>query len=245
VNRLLDIGFKYVGHWSLQDGHIKYNLSTLMENKNILYSFVCNGEIKYVGKTTQKLKKRMYGYQNPASSQSTNIKNNHKIKRLLKNGESVDIFALPDNGLLHYGNFHLNLASGLEESIIKTIKPKWNSTSLKKELNKKKQFTKVNHEDIPQYILNLHKTYFNQGFFNISIEFEKYFGKDKEPIDIYLGENTTAFNGYINRSVNTNNTPRIMCGNTLRDWFHNTFQLNDKVVVNILSPNSIKLNKIV
>ena len=65
----------------------------------------------------------MYGYQNPGPSQNTNIRNNNLIKEFLSRGESVDIFALPDNGLLHYGDFHINLAAGLEDSIVSSLKP--------------------------------------------------------------------------------------------------------------------------
>ena len=80
----------------------------------------------YIGKTTQKLKKRMYGYQNPGPSQSTNIRNNANIKSILASGTPVELYALPDNGLLHFGAFHLNLAAGLEDSINKELRPKWN-----------------------------------------------------------------------------------------------------------------------
>ena len=38
----------------------------------------------------------------------------------------MDILALPDNGLLHYGQFHVSLAAGLEDSIISVIAPPWN-----------------------------------------------------------------------------------------------------------------------
>ena len=41
-----------------------------------------------------------------------------KKMKLLSKGKSIDIFALPDNGLIHYGGFHLNLAAGLESSLI-------------------------------------------------------------------------------------------------------------------------------
>ncbi len=39
---------------------------------------------------------------------------------------SVEILVLPDNGLMHYGKFHLNLAAGLEDSMIRDIAPRWN-----------------------------------------------------------------------------------------------------------------------
>ena len=38
----------------------------------------------------------------------------------------IEIHALPDNGLLYYGGFHVNLAAGLEDNLIKILKPEWN-----------------------------------------------------------------------------------------------------------------------
>jgi len=70
----------------------------------------------------------MYGYQNPGPTQSTNIKGNQKIGDLLNDGNQVDIYALPDNGLLHFGVFHINLAAGLEDNIVTTLNPPWNKT---------------------------------------------------------------------------------------------------------------------
>ena len=101
-------------------------MTTEQDSQNVLYSFVLDGEPVYVGKTTQKFKKRMYGYQNPGRTQFTNIRNNQNIKDALANESSIDIYVLPDNGLLHFGEFHLNLAADLEDNITKTIKPLWN-----------------------------------------------------------------------------------------------------------------------
>ena len=126
MNRLINIGFRKVGKWSQTPSGIGYALHDCADARNILYCFVCNQAILYVGKTTQPLKKRMYGYQNPGPTQSTNIKGNKNIHDLLADGKQVDIYALPDNGLLHFGAFHINLAAGLEDSIVKTLKPIWN-----------------------------------------------------------------------------------------------------------------------
>jgi hypothetical protein len=128
MNRLLDVGFKKVGHWYSSDNSIDFELTQNSDSENVLYCFVSEDEVLYVGKTTQKLTKRMYGYKNPGATQSTNIKGHKKIKELLSKGLPVEILALPDNGLLHFGVFHLNLAAGLEDSIISVINPLWNST---------------------------------------------------------------------------------------------------------------------
>ena len=121
MNRLLDIGFQCVGHWLLEDEKLVCQLDSLANLQNILYAFICNGEIKYVGKTGMKLRSRMYGYQNPGDSQKTNIRNHKLIMDALRNDYAIDIFALPDHGLLHYGAFHMNMADGLERSLISTF----------------------------------------------------------------------------------------------------------------------------
>jgi hypothetical protein len=118
MNRLLNIGFINVGHWNLTNDSIKYNLTTHQTTTKVLYSFVSNGIIKYVGKTIMQLTKRMYGYQNPGPSQLTNVRVNRKIKDILSSGEPLDIFILVDNGLLKYGDFRINLAAGLEDTLI-------------------------------------------------------------------------------------------------------------------------------
>jgi len=128
MKRLLQIGFKKVGTWQLENDLPVFNLEVEADSRNILYSFISNEEIYYIGKTAQILKKRMYGYQNPGPTQSTNIKNNKFIQEKLNKGDSVEIYALPDNGLMHYGGFHLNLAAGLEDSLVASIKPHWNKT---------------------------------------------------------------------------------------------------------------------
>ena len=126
MKRLIAIGFRPVGQWTAENGGIHPSLTDLSDAVNILYAFVSEGEVLYVGKTVRTLRARIYGYQNPGPTQSTNIKVNRLIAEMLQSGRTVRILALPDNGLLHFGAFHLNLAAGLEDSIVETLQPKWN-----------------------------------------------------------------------------------------------------------------------
>jgi len=130
LQRLVDMGFKRVGCWTANGDNIIFSLGSCSDIKNVLYAFICEGTVLYIGKTTQPLKKRMYGYQNPGPTQTTNIKGNGFIKKLVTSGKEVEIHALPDNGLLHYGGFHVNLAAGLEDSIVSTLKPAWNKMGI-------------------------------------------------------------------------------------------------------------------
>lgn len=131
LKRLLDIGFREEGKWTLTEDKIVATLGSEANSRNILYAFVDERKVLYIGKTTQALRVRINGYQNPGPTQSTNIRINKKLKEQLdpeKTGSKsfVSILVLPDHGLLKYGGFHLNLAAGLEDSIIKELNPEWN-----------------------------------------------------------------------------------------------------------------------
>src|SRR5437870_9631603 len=126
MNRLLEIGFEPAGHWLLENDRPNFELTRHSTQKNILYAFVCDGQVKYVGKTVRALSVRMSGYKNPGKTQTTNINNHRCIKELLSDGVAVEILALPDSGLLHYGQHHLNLAAALEDDIIRVVDPEWN-----------------------------------------------------------------------------------------------------------------------
>lgn len=115
MNRLYDIGFQRAGRWSLNGEDLALELTSLSDRQNVLYAFVSGNTVKYVGKTTQTLQRRMFGYQKPNRDQRTNWRNRLSIIELLKRGQSVEILALADSGLLRYGAFHLNLAGGLEQ----------------------------------------------------------------------------------------------------------------------------------
>ena len=123
MNRLLDIGFVTAGHWLLSDGKLTFELERHANDNNVLYAFVCDGNVKYVGKSLRTLAERLYGYKNPGLTQSTNIRNHTRIKSAIASGTAVDILALPDRGLIHYGAFHLNLAAALEDDIIRVLNP--------------------------------------------------------------------------------------------------------------------------
>jgi len=258
MNRLIEIGFQCVGHWKLENGRPVCMLTSHMGTPNVLYAFISNGEIKYIGKTTQPLKGRMASYQNPGPTQSTNIKNNDNIKELLENDEAVDIFVLPDNGLLHYGGFNINLAAGLEDSLISGISPPWNGMRRVKitpqtkrenaltektsdEERKTRKLILENNEGVDFFQFQLRTTYFNQGFFNVPVRYKKAFGNDRDRIEIYCGKDQKLIQGYINRSVNVNDTPRIMGGIQLKQWFHENYKIDDPVDVKVLSPTSIWL----
>jgi hypothetical protein len=68
----------------------------------------------------------MYQYQRPGPSQRTNIRINAAIAERLATGNAIEIYVLPDPGDMEYKGFHLNLAAGLEDSLISSLRPTWN-----------------------------------------------------------------------------------------------------------------------
>jgi hypothetical protein len=126
LQRLETIGFRQCGSWSLvAPEKIKVTLTEHAQSANALYAFVADGEVLYVGKSTQQLRKRLYGYQNPRAMQTTNVRGNKAIATALTAKKKIDVFVLPDNGLLKFGGLHLNLAAGLEDSLISDLRPVW------------------------------------------------------------------------------------------------------------------------
>ena len=129
IQALLDIGFEAIGVWVLDGDSIKPTLTKHSASKKVLYAFVSENTVLYIGKTIRTLRQRLYGYTKPGVSQSTNIKNNKKIKDLLKQGEKVKIFVFaPKENEMTYKGISVNLAAGLEDNLIALIQPLWNDT---------------------------------------------------------------------------------------------------------------------
>lgn len=88
--------------------------------------------------------------------------------------------------------------------------------------------------------------YFNQGFFNVSVDFQHHFGLHDSDISIYLGSNAIEAIEplkQVNRTANPNGTPRIMGGVKMRDWIQSNFEQGETLVVDVIGFNSIRLNE--
>ena len=236
MNNLLKIGFIKVGAWAINNSQIHFSLTSHVSERSVLYSFVSSNEIKYIGKTTQTLFNRMKGYQKPGSSQRTNIRVNDKIKTLLGHGLPLEIYILPDNGLLKFGDFKLSVAAGLEDTLINEFNPEWNITGRKKEnrikkvVIKEKNLLQITTQNITTDTIEviLWPAYYEQGFFNVRRRYSDRFGKDQEIIRIQLGDKSGRFiHGVIDRKANNNGTPRIRGRKELTEWIQSNFKLWD------------------
>lgn len=126
MRRLLEIGFVQVGYWQLRDGSQHLELTDAADRTNVLYAFICEDVVLYIGKTSKTLRSRLLSYIRPSDSQCTNARNSRAIRYLLCRKLQVGILALPNLGLHRYGEFEIDFAAALEDSIIQTLAPPWN-----------------------------------------------------------------------------------------------------------------------
>lgn len=117
---LKGVGFRKVGEWLLEKGEPSYRVSHHYESANILYAFIHQGELVYLGKTGLPLEKHLWDFTYKGSKQG------ELIRKALLERNPVEIYALPDNGLLYFGGFQVNLADGLYDSMVSELRPAWN-----------------------------------------------------------------------------------------------------------------------
>jgi hypothetical protein len=128
MDRLLQIGFRPIGRWELQGSELRLRLDALPTHRRALYAFVTGTTVLYVGKTAGALPTRLAGYLSPHPTQRTNVRNHASLRAILNVGQPVEILGWIDPGLQRIGAFDLNMAAGLEDSIIAVLAPPWNGS---------------------------------------------------------------------------------------------------------------------
>jgi len=130
MDRLLQIGFREIGRWELAGEGLRLLLDPLQVHRRALYAFATESKLLYVGKTTGTLPTRLQAYVSPHQSQRTNVRNRAALLDLLRAETKVRILGWIDPGLHRIGPFDLNMAAGLEDSIIALLAPPWNGARM-------------------------------------------------------------------------------------------------------------------
>jgi len=127
VQRLIDLGFENIGVWHLVDGVLSNGINgNILGIRNFLYAFITGDRVRYIGKSSTTLRQRMNGYKNPGPTQRTNIRIKEKIIELVNGRQTVGIMIFLPQETLKYKGWNIDIASGLENILIETIKPDWN-----------------------------------------------------------------------------------------------------------------------
>jgi len=93
------------------------------------------------------------------------------------------------------------------------------------------------------FSLTLHPTYYNQGFFNVTVDFDRFVRSQEGQVFLRLGLEGPQIQGMINRRANRNGTARIIGGAKLRDWFQKNYRPMETVAVDLSFPEIIILHK--
>lgn len=120
IERLVAVGFKEVGGWTLKDNKLSYNVEPHSRNKqDVLYAFVVGDCVKYVGKSAACLSSRLNQHRNSGKTRTYLLES-------LRAHESVKIYLLISPQKQKLGEFNISVPAGLEDSIIEKLAPKWN-----------------------------------------------------------------------------------------------------------------------
>ena len=127
LDSLEAIGFKKAGKWELDGKKIKAVWDGTEEKlKNVLYAFVVDKEVKYVGKTSKTLKGRMGVYRNKGKKLLVKVRKYHD--------KGVYIYVLTNYDVnKEKASSLMNDIMGLEDVLIREMSPEWNTLGKEKE----------------------------------------------------------------------------------------------------------------
>ncbi|UCI23966.1 GIY-YIG nuclease family protein [Mesorhizobium sp. B2-8-5] len=269
---LLNLGFVDVGRWQPNGGYIAYHLDgedaaaneVLLDARNALYAFVKGDQVLYIGKTARSIRKRYVGYCRPGIRQATNQRCHRNIKTSIEQGTEIRIFAFAPITHLRYADFEINLAAGLEDSLIGEFQPPWNGKDKDQPITEDAEREEAEESEVEapaappasdiqqepkasspapaSFSITLGQTYYNKGFLNPGVEVSRFLGKDGDPIRVLLGDTSNIVISKINRAANSSGAVRVVGSNQqIARWFQDNFREGDTVHGRVIDPHTIKL----
>lgn len=121
VKRLVAIGFKEIGHWSLKgDNRTCVPIIKAGNERDVLYAFVVGSSVKYIGRSMAGISTRLKKYPHERKMRK------YLLKTLLSH-KKIKILQLMFPYQFKFGEFDFNIPAGIEDSIIGGIQPAWNT----------------------------------------------------------------------------------------------------------------------
>lgn len=123
---LIGIGLEYAASWTLDGGRLKAvgdkpaRWRWLTARTGALYAFSSGDKVLYIGRDATTLSKYL------AELATATATISEAIRKFLSAGKEVRVLVLADHPTISWGPFAIDLAAGLEESLIKSFKPPWN-----------------------------------------------------------------------------------------------------------------------
>lgn len=99
----------------------------------------------------------------------------------------------------------------------------------------------LSKRQVKQYALTLYDSYYDKGFFNLGKEFSDALQSQPGTITVLLGRNRQKVTARLDRTAQSNGTPRIHGGRPLTDWFQENFNRGDTITVTVETSSSLHL----
>ena len=126
---LEDFKFNLIGEYFLNDdGEVdrSYNLDKLSDRNRLVYLFVLENKVKYVGSTKRGYKRPLKYYIN-INKKNKFRKVHSSLKEILDSGRKVQVYARVFEGVkIEFEGLSLNPFLAYEEALIDKFKPDWN-----------------------------------------------------------------------------------------------------------------------
>jgi hypothetical protein len=234
-----------------------------LDDPNALYAFVQGDAVRYIGKTTRGVRKRFVTYRRPGKEQRTNLRCNAKIKEALKAGAEIRILVFAPISHLRYLHFEINLAAGLEDSLITAFNPPWNGRERDKPITEEAEREQAEENTdqaadtietsalvarpgsgppLASFKIKLGRAYFEQGLINPGVEASVHLGADGEHIQVLFDDGSDPVLSRINRRANPSGAVRVVGRNRqIAEWFQRHFRIGDVVGARVIDANRILL----
>jgi len=259
MNDLSRIGFNIVGEWNQSENDLRYNLydQNVTWLDNILYAFAesdgdsDDGLVKYIGKTTKSMRNRYVGYEKPGNAQQTNRRVHINIKKSLDDGKRVRILLFEDVVHLQWGGFNLNVAAGIEDSLIKAFQAEWNRAGRERPVQTATQEIETEFfgtqdaeviqrptvEPLGSQQITLGATYYKTGYMNFNPACSLHLGEHGTVITLYAGDRVLS--ARIDRNAVPNSSVRVNWGQALARWYQAGYEQGDVITVDVYPNNQV------
>ena len=124
---LIGIGLEEAAFWKMAGRGLKTvgdkaaRWRWLTARPGALYALCSGDKVLHIGRSATTLSKRF-----AALGDAANASLHQAIRKILATGKEVRILVLTDHPTISWGPFAIDLAAGLEESLIKAFRPPWN-----------------------------------------------------------------------------------------------------------------------
>jgi hypothetical protein len=130
VARLVEAGFEHIGYWK-SDRDVEVRFDDEVPADAGVYAIAVGDEVRYIGAAQRGLRKRFAKYKYPRTTGSVAVRLRRCIKEALQGSRvSVLAFIPREPSFECRAGLPINVVAGLEEGLIRDLRPAWNRRGL-------------------------------------------------------------------------------------------------------------------